>query len=166
MNAINLKNIQLKQKQQQRHSKQNVTITNLYTNKLVQTKPIFRVMPSIKPTYVSIAVPIIVESVPVPVPIIVESVPVPVPIIVESVPVPVPIIVESVPVPIIVESVPVPIIVEPVPVPIIVESVPVPIIVESVPIVIEESVNINNNFTLQYIKSKIMADYSNLYKSA
>jgi len=118
MSADILKKLQLKQKQQQRHSKQNVTITNLYANKLVQSKPIFRVMPSTQSIPIAEPVSIILPVLPI-IPII--------PII----------------------------------------PIVKPIVVESLPdIIIEESANINTQFNLQYIKSKIMADYSHLYKTA
>ena len=133
MSTINFKNLQLKQKQQLRYSKQNITITNLNSNKLAQPKQIFRFIPTIKPsTTISTSSNIVMvepSSNAVIEPIIVTPVE--------------------------------PIIVTPVE-PIIVTPVE-PIIVTPVePIIVTP----NSSFTLQYIKSKIMSDYGNLYKSA
>ena len=131
MSTINFQNLLLKQKQQQRHSKQNITISNL-NGKMTQNKPNFRM---IKPATISIINPTIVS-----VPTIVSNVS----------------NVSNV-------SVINPTIVDPV-------SVINPTIVDPIsvinPTIVEHSDNINNNFTLKYIKGKIMNDYGNLYKTS
>jgi hypothetical protein len=133
MSTINFQNLLLKQKQQQRHSKQNITISNL-NGKMTQNKPNFRM---IKPATISIINPTIVS-----VPTIVSTVS-----NVSNVST-----VSNVSVSDSTVSVINPTIVDPISV--------------INPTIVEQSDNINNNFTLKYIKGKIMNDYGNLYKTS